>query len=214
MKLKKIPALAVFPLLMTMLCSCSTDINSFSVDTRELYYKYRYASEGTSTEITIDNKHMEFAEKCFDEINIAGAVLALPMNLSDLPLGLEFISDDEPVQIYKGINISEGKLMFGEKTAANASVMYSVNESISSGQIVSMEFHQSLIDTAMSVNIGGENAHMTAERAKELFGDSGYSDRVFYDLGDGRNIILGYIDLGDSDDSNAFSVILNTMRII
>jgi len=214
-KLNRILCLVLTAVMSVFFCGCNesdipddmvlqlNDLNLFVSD------QYTYTKVG--------REYKDFAETCFEDIEIFGAKLCLPMNVSDLPDKFTYIEDNDPHQVYSGFYLAETALYFDGVKAADALILYPTDKKQSEGQIVALYFMAYLIHPHASFKIGGEYGYMTMERAFELLGEGeimeSYMQYMVYDIGNNRVITLAYLsDMeGAEFDSDANIVGLNTL---
>ena len=208
MKMHKIKLSAIL-VLTVLLCGCGrSDIP------KDIYGQLSFISTTISGYISsarVKGEYADFADKCFSDIEVYGAKLVLPMNVSDLPEDFT-IADNygSGVMPYNGYNVSSVDLMCDGKKAAIADVMYPIGSKMTDGQIVSLSFDKLLFSPDANVAIGGESGYLSVNKVTELLGEcepnGNYMDLI-YDLGNGRTITFSYI----YTDCGAASVTLSTI---
>lgn len=216
MKIRKTVTAAVLSaMMMSMLCGCNLyhEICDRNVP-HELFDQL--CAVGVleceiTTEILVDEEHMEFAESCFDDIEIMGAKLALPMNIGDLPEGFAAVLSDEEFMNYNTAGYVYGRMYFDENYICDIDVMIPENSSKSEGIIVGMDFSKNPVHVEPAVYIGGEYIFMSPGKADELLGENNNEVNIYYSLGDGRIINMWK---PQSNDMGVYAVHINTMGII
>ena len=164
--------------------------------------------------VKVDTEHKEFTEKCFDDIEIYGAKLALPMNIGDLPTDFTIDVPDyrSPEMRYNGFNIITADLRCDGQQVAMAEIMYPAAKTYNEGQIVSLSFNNYLFADSVAVKVAGEYGLMTYTRAIECFGECEQADYMIYELGDGKTIRLSYMfSYGNNDLCSAVNLTLSTI---
>lgn len=165
----------------------------------------------SGTRVTAE--HMDFAEQCFTDIEVFGAKLALPMNVSDLPADFT-LEEDDLMRQYDGIRITSANLLCDGKEVADVEVMHPQNGTFAEGQIVTMTFNSGLAWPGTEVKLGGEHGYFTMERANELLGECEENYYLLYELGDGRIIRLWYLyyqNLSVEQPQNAYCITLSAV---
>ena len=175
-----------------------------------------YDNDVSASRLT--GKHKEFAEKCFSDIEIFGARLSLPMNVSDLPEGFSVELEESKydnrfyTENYKS-NIT--KLMFEGKKICTAEIIYSKDKGIADGQITTLDFNFFTTE-CNAAKLGGESIYFTYEKMTELFGENGsvegldMLERVYY-LPDGKCITIQILEPSyDNGGLMPFNVMLST----
>lgn len=204
MKKRKIAVIGLTLMMSFSFCGCDMDQLSDKIH-EELYdrlwtledtiigeFSGMYGLSGTK----VTSEHMDFAEQCFTDIEVFGAKLALPMNVSDLPADFT-LEEDDLMRQYDGIRITSANLLCDGKEVADVEVMHPQNGTFAEGQIVTMTFNAGLAWLGTEVKLGGEHGYFTMERANELLGECKGNYYLLYELSDGRIIRLQYMYYGN-----------------
>lgn len=210
MKMHKITSLILLTVISVMLCGCDIDTPDDLSDQASSLAMILYHTNTTK----VDKEHYEFADSCFSDIEIFGAKLALPMNVSDLPD--EFTIDSHSQgSVYNGYYIDRVSLLCDEKETVYAEIMYPVGKEQSDGQIVAIECYNFILADDAVVYLGGEYDFMSIDDVIEHFGECEKGDYMIYDLGDGRSIRFDYLySYGNTPDADAFTIRLDTINKI
>lgn len=209
MKMRKVTILLLSIFISAMLCGCDIDTPNDLTDQASSLGMTLYHANAAK----VDKEHYEFADSCFSDIEIYGAKLALPMNVSDLPD--EFtIGSHSRGSAYNGYYIDRVNLICDGKETVYAEIMYPIGKEQSDGQIVAIECYGFAFDD-YTVYLGGKYGFMTIDEAIEHFGECEKGDYLIYDLGDGRSIRFDYFySYGYPNDADAFIVHLDTINKI
>ncbi len=210
MKMRKVTILLLSIFISAMLCGCDIDTPNDLTDQASSLGMTLYHANAAK----VDKEHYEFADSCFSDIEIYGAKLALPMNVSDLPD--EFTIDSHSRgSAYNGYYIDRVNLICDGKETVYAEIMYPIGKEQSDGQIVAIECYGYLLSTNTAVYFAGEYGFMTIDEAIEHFGECEKGDYLIYDLGNGRSIRFDYFySYGNTIYADAFSVRLDTINKI
>ena len=210
MKMRKVTVLLLSMFISAMLCGCDIDTSNDLSDQASSLGMTLYNANA----VKVDKEHYEFADSCFSDIEIYGAKLALPMNVSDLPD--EFTIDSHSRgSAYNGYYIDRVSLICDGKETVFVEIMYPIGKEQSDGQIVAIECISSLLGDKVVVYLDGEYGFMTIDEVTEHFGECGKGDYMIYDLGDGRSIRFDYIySYGNTIEADALSIRLDTINKI
>lgn len=147
-------------------------------DTDDLYqlYNFMFLSSGTNTlPGKIDKEHEETLESIFDNINIMGATLSLPMNVSDLPEGFTLTVGKNAIETFDGNHIVIGAMTFGEDITVcrQVYILKGKNRDVSQGVIVGYEFGALLNRGSLVYDRDGHNLiYMSPSDVTELLGET------------------------------------------
>lgn len=175
------------------------------------------SNSDTFSSTKVSGKYKKFACSCFDDIEVFGAKLALPMDVSDLPDGFTIDNSSSyfssAKMYFDGYKTEKVTLKFEGVTAATAEIMYPANSSVEEGRIVTLMFSSFLLEPNDAFRMGGELGYLSMDRADELLGECGkVYDRVYY-LDNNRVISFYYFYDNDNVDPSlccATEVILST----
>ena len=209
--MKKSKILCVIIAMAALFCGCDIDdvpddmenqaTVILSVGTEDIYSCTR-----------VKGKYKKFAKSCFEDIEIFGARLALPMNVSDLLKGFTVVEFPEAKSCYNGYCTTEASLFFEGVAAASADIMYPENKTPADGQIVTLTFFSLLLNLDAPFRMGGEKGYLSVDRARELLGECEENSYMIYDIGGGKTITLGYMtDEKNRFGCNAHAVIISTV---
>ncbi len=157
----------------------------------------------------IDKEHEEALESIFDNINIMGATLSLPMNVSDLPEGFTLTVGNSAIETYDGKHIVLGEITFGEDitVCSRVYILQGKKQNVSQGVIVGYEF-DTLLKAPLVYDRDGHNLiFMLPSDVTELLGEQkaiGYkgdysSYKLVYTDAHGRRAGWRYEELTDND---------------
>lgn len=211
MKMRKVTVLLLSMFISAMLCGCNSNLPA---DLDDQVTSLGMASVYPINSVMVDKEHYEFADSCFSDIEIFGAKLTLPMNVSDLPD--EFTIDSYSLNsVYNGYCFDQATLICDGKETVHAEIMYPIGKEQSDGQIVAFEFVNSLFASFAVVYLDGEYGFMTIDEVIEHFGECEKGDYMTYFLGDGRSIRFDYMySYRNTIDADALSVRLDTINKI
>lgn len=201
MKLRKHPAVisaAVFLLLGT---GCEENLDTLV----PMNYYQDIAPYGWWQDYTaypVDAEHMEFAESMFREIEVMGAHLILPMEVSDLPRGFEIepkLGEYFSEEHYRGYYLTKAALAADDIFVCGVVILHSKDAPVTDGVIVSMRFtlHQ-VGESLAEVKLGGQSPFYTKAEVEKLLGENTLPDtennilKMHYHLGDDRLIGFYY----------------------
>ena len=211
MKMHKIIGLFSLAIVSAMLCGCDLDIpTDLSDQVESLGMETIYPSYS----VTVDKEHYEFADSCFSDIEILGAKLTLPMNVSDLPDGFT-IDSYSTDSVYNGYYIDHARLYYYDKEVISVEIMYPIGKEPGDGQIVALESRSTLLGNNAIIYLGGEYGFMPINEVIEHFGECEKGDYMTYALGDGRSIRFSYMySYGNTIEADALSIRLDTINKI
>lgn len=150
----------------------------------------------------VEAEHTEFAESMFREIEVMGAHLILPMEVSDLPRGFaiepdvgEYYSEEH----YRGYCLTKAALAADDIFVCGVMILHSKDAPVTDGVIVSMRFTLEQVDKSLAeVKLGGQSPFYTKAEVEKLLGENTLPDtesvirKMHYHLGDDRLIGFYY----------------------
>lgn len=202
MKLKKTAAFIMAAAVCTSLCSCEMPETSPEVESR-LYDLYSRNDEIVSY-TKVKGKYKDFAESCFDNIEVFGANLTVPMNVSDLPEGFSLRETSQQINYTSGVNITSTRMYFEGARACDVDIIYPEGKTPEDGQIVSLEFDGMFGFLDDDFKMGGESGYFNIDKAIALLGECERNTIIIYDLGGNKNITF-YLDPTDSEKDGIYA---------
>lgn len=130
----------------------------------------------------IDEEHEEALESIFDNINLMGANLSLPMNVSDLPEGFMITdSDFQAVETCDGKYITQGTIAFGEdiELCSQVFILRGKKQDVSEGIIVGFKFWPLFGNSLVYVGDGYNALYMSPSEVTELLGETNIIDNNY-----------------------------------
>ena len=150
----------------------------------------------------VDAEHTEFAESMFREIEVMGAHLILPMEVSDLPRGFAIEPNALryfPEEHYRGYCLTDATLAADDIFECDVMILHSKDAPVTDGVIVSMMFTLDPFDESLAeVKLGGQSPFYTKAEVEKLLGENTLPDtesviwKMHYHLGDDRLIGFYY----------------------
>lgn len=207
MKLKKTAAFIMAAAVCTSLCSCEMPETSPEVESR-LYDLYSRNDEIVSY-TKVKGKYKDFAESCFDNIEVFGANLTVPMNVSDLPEGFSLRETSQQINYTSGVNITSTRMYFEGARACDVDIIYPKGKTPEDGQIVSLEFDGMFGFLDDDFKMGGESGYFNIDKAAALLGECKSNTIIIYDLGGNKNITFYFATDSESDEIYAYWVTLS-----
>lgn len=202
MKLKKTAAFIMAAAVCTSLCSCEMPETSPEVESR-LYDLYSRNDEIVSY-TKVKGKYKDFAESCFDNIEVFGANLTVPMNVSDLPEGFSLRETSQQINYTSGVNITSTRMYYEGARACDVHIIYPEGKTPEDGQIVSLEFDGMFGFLDDDFKMGGESGYFNIDKAAALLGECESNTIIIYDLGGNKNITF-YLDPTDSEKDGIYA---------
>lgn len=180
---------ALFLGLAVTLCMCGCDSENVPDMLIQPFAMIQAFMEEEDVDVrTVDKDIMD---KCFDEIRIGPATLALPMNVSDLPEGIvcDLYYDGQSRNLYNGMKIITATLYLVEssQTVGYAEILCTDAENYADGVIMALS---TFADYA-NVFLGDISLNMTYDEISEAMGYGGEAgDWYIYVSQDNRSVLF------------------------
>ncbi len=194
MKLNRILCLVLTAALSVFFCGCDADNIPDDMQYQLVDFMYCINNTDLTTFVKVSKEHKKFAESCFDDIELYGAKLSLPMKLSDLPDEFVYVPNKSPSGEYNGMYSHWGNIDIDDTKVCTAEIIYPVGKDYKEGVIVSLGFSHFPQIQCATFRMGGEYGFLSMSKAEELLGEFEDINEVIYYLGDDRVISLYYSD--------------------